>query len=105
MKLTEIERLKNYSDEQELRELTEKIGDKINFKGYSREQVIDLVTELMAIDLIALEYITRESVLNVLCDAFLYYDIRDEIDFDKLSIIKDYVENDLKEYIEEIVGE
>lgn len=105
MKLNEINGLKNYSDEKKLRELTEEIGDKISFNGYSREQVTDLVAELMTIDLMSLEYITREDILNVLCESVLHYDIRKEINWGKLFIIKDYVENDLKEYIEEITGE
>ena len=105
MKRNETEKLRSYSNEEELREITEEIGDRISFKGYSREQVVDLVSELMTIDLLSLEYATREDILNVLCDSVLYYDIRNEINFGMLSSIKDYVEPDLKEYIEEIIGE
>ena len=104
MKTNEAEKLRRYSNEKELRELAEEIGDRITFKGYSREQVVELVTELMTIDLLSLEYATREDILNVLCDSVLYYDIRNEINFVKLSSIKDYVEPDLKEYIKEIIG-
>ena len=105
MNSNEVARLKTCSDEQKLRELTEEIGDKISFRGYSKDQVIDLVEELLKIDLLSLEYATRETILNVLCDSLLYYDIRNELNFGQLSRIKDRVETDLKEYIEEIVGE
>lgn len=105
MNLSELENLKIYSDETELRAISEEIGDKISFKGYSQEQVISLVTELLKVDLLSVEYKTREEILNVLCDSALYYRIRDKVNWDGIASIKEHIDADLKEYIEEIIAD
>ena len=84
-------------------ETIEEIGDKILFRGYNQEQILSLVNELLKIDLLSVDYGTREQVLNVLCDAVSYYDIHSKINWSNILSIKNRLEDDLKEYIEELI--
>ena len=84
-------------------ELAEKIGDKIIFRGYNQEQVICIVKELVKIDLLSVKYETREEILSVLCDATANYNIKDHIGWRNILNIKDKLEDDLLEYIEEFI--
>lgn len=84
-------------------ETIEEIGDKILFRGYNQEQILSLVNELLKIDLLSVDYGTREQVLNVLCDAVSYYDIHSKINWSNILSIKNRLEDDLKEYIEEFI--
>ena len=102
MRLDELERLKKYRDEDELIKISEEIGDKIIFRGYNQEQVLCLVNELLRINLLSVNYETREQILYVLCDAAAYYDIRNIVKWDSVMNIKDKLEDDLQEYVEEL---
>lgn len=82
--------------------ILEEIDDKIIFKGYSKEQVLDLVNEIVKIDLLAVKYETREEILYLLCAASSYYDISNCVNWASITDIKDKLEVDLKEYIKEI---
>lgn len=84
-------------------ETIEEIGDRILFRGYNQEQILSLVNELLKIDLLSVDYGTREQVLNVLCDAVSYYDIHSKINWSNILSIKNRLEDDLKEYIEEFI--
>ncbi len=84
-------------------ETIEEIDDKILFRGYNQEQILSLVNELLKIDLLSVDYGTREQVLNVLCDAVSYYDIHSKINWSNILSIKNRLEDDLKEYIEEFI--
>lgn len=103
MELEELEKLKKCDKENDLIELVEKIGDIIIFRGYSQEQVIYIVKELVKINLLSVKYETREEILSVLCDATANYNIKDQIDWRNILSIKDKLEDDLKEYIEEFI--
>ena len=103
MELDELEKLKKYDKEDDLMELAEKIGDKIIFRGYNQEQVICIVKELVKIDLLSVKYETREAILCVLYDATAYYSIKDQIGWRNILNIKDKLEDDLIEYIEEFI--
>ena len=81
----------------------EEIDDKILFRGYNQEQILSMVNELLKIDLLSVDYGTREQVLNVLCDAVSYYDIHSKINWSNILSIKNRLEDDLKEYIEEFI--
>lgn len=104
MELNELERLKKYVDEGDLIEIAEEIGDKITFRGYSQEQIICLATALVEINLLPLNYETKEQILNVLCHATAYYDIRNKICWKSIIDIKDKLEEALKEYVEELIS-
>ena len=65
MRLDELDRLKEYSDEDDLLKISEEIGDKIRFRGYNQEQVLD-----------------------VLCDAATYYDIRNIVNWDSIMSMR-----------------
>ena len=104
MELNELEKLKKYENEDDLREIVEEIGDKIVFRCYNLEQIINLTTVLVEINLISLNYETKEQILNVLCDAAAYYNIRNTICWENIINIKDELEDDLKEYVEELVS-
>ena len=79
MELEELEKLKKCDKEDDLIERAEEIGDKIIFRGYSQEQVICIVKELVKINLLSVKYETREEILSVLCDATANYNIKDQI--------------------------
>ncbi len=101
MKLDELEKLKKHN--KDIMETLVEIGDKILFRGYNQEQILCLVNELVKIDLLAVDYGTREQVLNVLCDAVSYYDIHSKINWSNILSIKNRLEDDLKEYVEEFI--
>lgn len=103
MELEELEKLKKCDKEDDLIEIVEEIGDKIIFRGYSQEQVICIVKELVKINLLSVKYETREEILSVLCDATANYNIKDQIGWRNILSIKDKLEDDLKEYIEEFI--
>lgn len=101
MKLDELEKLKTH--DKDIMETLVEIGDKILFRGYNQEQILCLVNELVKIDLLSVDYGTREQVLNVLCDAVSYYDIHSKINWSNILSIKNRLEDDLKEYVEEFI--
>lgn len=104
MRLDELERLKKYSNEDDLLKISEEIGDKIRFRGYEQEQVLCLVNELVRINLLSINYETREQILDVLCDAVAYYDMRNNVNWNSVVSIKNKLEDDLQEYVEELVA-
>lgn len=101
MKLDKLEKLKKHN--KDIMETLEEIGDKVLFRGYNQEQILCLVNELVKIDLLSVDYGTREQVLNVLCDAVSYYDIHSMINWSNILSIKNRLEDDLKEYVEEFI--
>lgn len=103
MDLDECKLLCSYKDEEELEKVVELIGDKIIFKGYQECEVITLVELLLNIDILSLKYSARELILNTLCDAVAYYDIYSKINWEKIQQIRDDVEDDLKEYIDDFL--
>ena len=103
MEFNDLEKLKNYDTEKDLIKILAEIDDTIVFRGYSKEQVLDLVNEIIKIDLLAVNYDTREEILYLLCDASSYHDISDCVNWASIIDIKDKLEDDLKEYIEEII--
>ena len=103
MRLDELERLKKYRDEDELIIISAEIGDIIRFRGYNKEQLLCLVNELLKINLLSVNYKTREQILDTLCDAVAYYDIHNIVKWDSVMNIKDKLEDDLQEYVEEFI--
>lgn len=103
MELSDLEKLKKYETENDLVKIVQEIDDKIVFRGYSKEQVLYLVNEIIKIDLLAVKYDTREEILNLLCDAISYYKISNCVNWARVVDIKDKLEDDLKEYVEEFI--
>lgn len=101
MYLKEYKELENYKDELELCNILELIGDKVNFRGYEEQELLTLVKRILEIDILSLNYTARELVLSVLCDAVSRYDILSKINWSKIIGMKESVEDDLKEYIED----
>ena len=103
MELEDLEKLKKCDKEDDLIKIVEEIGDVIFSRGYSQEQVICIVKELVKINLLSVKYETREAILCVLYDATAYYSIKDQIGWRNILSIKDELEDNLKEYIEEFI--
>jgi len=97
--LKDYDRLKSYKDEQELYIILAEIGDTIEFEGYDIQDIVLLVKEILEINILYLNYTTREQLLSTLCDAVSYYDIRNIVNWERVLNIKNDVEEDLKEYI------
>lgn len=103
MKLEEISALEKYDSEDELIKVTEKIGDKIAFKGYQEEQVIYLINAFLKLNFLSMKYETREEIISVLCDAVSNYKVSSKINWTNISKIEDKLEGDLKEYVKEFL--
>ena len=99
MKLKEVSEIEKCTNEDKLIKILEEIGDKVIFRGYQEEQVILLADKLIKLDILSMEYETREEILSVLCDMVSYYDILSKIDRDSILNLEDRLESDLKEYV------
>ena len=75
MKLKEVSEIEKCTNEDKLIKILEEIGDKVIFRGYQEEKVILLADKLIKLDILSMEYKTREVILSVLCDMVSYYDI------------------------------
>lgn len=100
----EVDNIRVAKDEAEYLSILESIGDKITFKVYSVEEIQFIITELLKEDILSFSYALREQMLYVISEACGYYDIKSNVDFNKLLEIVNFVENDLKEYINEVVN-
>lgn len=100
---SDLEKVKNYKTENDLVKILQEIDDTIVFRGYSTEQVLYLVNEIIKIDLLAAKYDTREEILHLLCDAISYYKISNCVTWARIVEIKEKLEDDLKEYVEEFI--
>lgn len=105
MELQELKNIRSYNDENDLIRILEKIGDKILAKVYDEKEILALVSELAKADLLSMKYETREEILNVLCDAVSYYDIRSKIKWENILEQKEQLEDDLKEYVKDFLCE
>lgn len=91
------------SDEKNIEELVSQMSDRIRMLDYSKEQLLVLIEDYVKMNLLNMKYQTREAILNMICDAVNYYDIRKDINCKPLIAIRDALEEDLKEYVDEIV--
>jgi len=80
----------------------EYINDKIEYQAYDDNQIMDLINTLLRIDLMALDFETREVILYVLCGAAFAYDVAAEADWSNIYRIEDQLEDFLKEYVQDI---
>lgn len=100
-----VNKIRAVKDESEYISILESIGDKITYKAYNAEQVQLIIIELLKEDILSFSYTLREQILYVICEAYGLYDIKNNVDFNKLSEIVNFVEDDLKEYINEVVNQ
>lgn len=80
------------------------MDDKIRMHAYSREQLLLLIEDYVILDFQGMKYQTREAILNMLCDAVNYYDIGKDLNWESMIAIREYLEEDLKEYVDEIIS-
>lgn len=90
-------------EEKVIEETAANIDDLIRGHYYSREQILLIVNEYLKMDLLAMKYQTREAILYTLCDAVMYYGIKSLVNWKPLVSIRKYLEDDLQEYIDEII--
>ncbi len=80
----------------------ERLEDQIIFKKISEDDLYKIINELLQVNLLSLNYETREVILYVFCEAVENYDIREKINWTPLLDIKPFLEKDLQEYTEEL---
>lgn len=103
MELKELERIKKCRAEADLIKILEEINDKVIYKHYSGQQIFSLVNEIIKINLLSVEYETREEILYLLCDVVAYYGLLDGVEWNNIINIQGELEDDLKEYVAEII--
>lgn len=81
----------------------EQISDKIESLQYNTIDVIKICNQLLKIDLKTYSYEVREQILYTLCNAVGYYDVRSKLELFQLLTLRNDIEKDLQEYIDEIV--
>lgn len=99
----EVDNIRAAKDEAEYLSILEIIGDKLTYKSYNTEEVQLIITELLKEDILSFSYAVREQILYVICEANGFYEIKNSVDFNRLSEIVSFVEDDLKEYINEVI--
>lgn len=103
MEIKELEKLKKYNNEVDLIQIAQEIDDKVAFRGYTNEEILSIVNEIVKIDLLSVKYETREEILHLLCDIISYHDISNGVNWENIIGIMDKLEDDLKEYIVEFI--
>ncbi len=103
MELKELEKIKRYRTEADLTKIVEEINDKVIYKCYTSQQISSLVNEIIKINILSVKYKTREEILYFLCDVVAYYGLLDGVRWENIVNIRDKLENDLKEYVAEIM--
>lgn len=91
------------NNEKRLINILEDACDKVRYKHYTEEEIIIIANELIKINILNLCYDTREEILYFLAEVSMYYNIKSKINWDSILILKNKLENDLQEYIEEIL--
>lgn len=86
-----------------IEETAAQIGDRIRGRYYSTEQIVAIIDEYIKMDLLSMEYQTREAVLYMLSDAACYYCVKDLVNWQPLISIREKLEDDLKEYMDDII--
>ena len=93
------------SYEKDIEVLVSQMSDSNRMLDYSKEQILTIIEDYVKINLLDMKYQTREADLNMICDAVNYYDIRRDMNCEPLIAIRDDLEEDLKEYVDEIIYE
>ena len=80
------------------------MDDRIRMHDYSKEQLLLLIEDYVTINFQGMKYQTREAILNMICDAVNYYDIGKDLNWESIIAIREDLEDDLKEYVDEIIS-
>lgn len=105
IKKPELQELKNCKNEKQLLRLAEQMGDRIRYKAYTQAEAVFVANQLMKQNLLSFQYETREQILYVLSDAVTGYQLYDKVNLENILNIKDSLEEDLKEYVEEMISD
>lgn len=100
---TSYSNLYNYN-EKDLSNTLERIDDEIFFRNLGQIEVLGIIQDILKIDILSLTYTTRESLLNTLCNAVTHYKVNHLVNWNPIKTIRDKVENDLIEYIDQCLG-
>ena len=84
--------------------LVSNMDDRIRMHDYSKEQLLLLIEDYVTINFQGMKYQTREAILNMICDAVNYYDIGKDLNWESIIAIREDLEDDLKEYVDEIIS-
>lgn len=103
MELNELDKLKKCSTETDIIKIVEEIDDKVIYKYYTGQQILSLVNEIIKMNLLSVTYETREEILHFLCDVVAYYGLLDGVNWENMIKIRDHLEDDLKEYVSDIM--
>ena len=97
-----INELQNNNDEKRIENILEYISDDVKNKLYTEEQIRELLLIFRNYNLLSMKYETREQVLYTLMNISYEYGIKDDELINNLNSIRNGLEDDLNEYIDEI---
>ena len=97
-----INELQNNNDEKRIENILEYISDDVKNKLYTEEQIIEILLIFRNYNLLSMKYETREQVLYTLMNISYEYGIKDDELINNLNSIRNGLEDDLNEYIDEI---
>ena len=99
-----IDKLGIANEESEIEEISAYIADDVRNEIYSLEQIKEILIIFNKFDLFTLKYKTREQILYTISEIANTYQIKGMCDLNKVFEIRDLLEDDLKEYIDEILN-
>ena len=98
-----IDKLSKANEESEIEEISAYIADDARNEIFSLEQIKDIIDIYNKSDLLSMKYKTREQILYTLGEIANAYQIKGMLDLKRLLEIRDLIEDDLKEYVDEII--
>jgi len=99
-----IDDLRGCNDEKEIERILADISDYIRNRCYSFVQIKEILYVIGKYDLLSLNYSTREQVLYTICEITECYQIKETNIVTSLMSIREYLEPDLKAYVDEILS-
>ena len=101
--LKKIEQLSKVNED-EIEEISAYIADDVRNKLYTLDQVRDIITIFSNLDLTSMRYKTREQILYTISEIVYTYQIKELCDLEKILKLRDYLEDDLKQYVDEMIN-
>ena len=99
-----IDKLDKASDESEIEKISAYIADDARNEIYSLEQIGKILSIYNKLDLLSLKYDTREQILYTITEIANAYQIKGLFDLKSITDMRDLLEDDLKEYVDEIIN-
>ena len=99
-----IDELSKAHEESEIEEISAYIADDVRNEMFSLEQIKNIICIYDKFDLLSLKYKTREQILYTISEIANNYQIKGIIDLKKILETRDLIEDDLKEYVDEIIN-